>query len=67
MKDAQSQDRAGRYECVCLRAFDAGSQVKAGIGQWFILYNHRRPHVAHGGRPAWASPTASKAISRRWQ
>jgi putative transposase len=24
---------------------------KAGVGRWITVYNHHRPHTAHGGQP----------------
>ena len=43
--------RSLRYECVCLHAWETGSQAKAGVGRWITFYNHRRPHATHGGQP----------------
>ncbi len=43
--------RSLKYECVCLHAWETGSQARAGVGRWITFYNHRRPHAAHGGQP----------------
>ena len=40
-----------KYECVYLRAWETGSQAKAGVGRWITFYNHLRPHAAHRGQP----------------
>ena len=42
--------RSLKYECVYLQAFETGSQVRAGIGQWIDYYNASRPHSLFGGR-----------------
>jgi putative transposase len=36
--------RSLKYECVYLRAFETGSEARAGIGQWVGYYNANRPH-----------------------
>lgn len=41
--------RSLKYECVYLRAFEAGSQARDGIGEWIEFYCARRPHTAHAG------------------
>ena len=43
--------RSLKYECVCLHAWDAGSQARAGVGRRITFCNHQRPHAAHGGQP----------------
>ena len=43
--------RSPKHECFYLHAWETGAQAKAGIGAWITFYNHRRPHVAHGGQP----------------
>ncbi len=43
--------RSLKYECVYLLAWETGSQAKAGIGAQITVYNHQRPHAAHGGQP----------------
>ncbi|MBR9852410.1 MAG: IS3 family transposase [Rhodobacteraceae bacterium] len=40
--------RSLKYECVYLRAFETGSEARAGIGQWVTYYNAERPHSTHG-------------------
>jgi putative transposase len=40
--------RSLKYECVYLRAFETGSEARAGIGQWMAYYNADRPHSTHG-------------------
>jgi putative transposase len=36
--------RSLKYEEVYLKAYESGSEARAGIGQWMDFYNHRRPH-----------------------
>ena len=40
--------RSLQYECVYLRAFETGSEARAGIGKWMTYYNAERPHSTHG-------------------
>jgi len=40
--------RSLKYECVYLRAFEKGSEARAGIGHWMGYYNAERPHSTHG-------------------
>jgi putative transposase len=40
-----------KYECVHLHAWETGSQARIDVGRWISLYNHQRPHNAHGGQP----------------
>ena len=40
--------RSLKYECVYLRAFETGSEARAGIGRWIHYYNAERPHSTHG-------------------
>ena len=42
--------RSIKYECVCLNAFETGSEARAGIGRWIDYCNTDRPHSAFGGR-----------------
>ncbi|RAK07798.1 putative transposase [Salipiger aestuarii] len=35
--------RSLKYECVYLNAFEAGSEMRAGIGKWLTYYNSERP------------------------
>ena len=41
--------RSLKYECVCLNAFETGSEARAGIGRWIDFYNRLRPHSALRG------------------
>ena len=58
--------RSLKYECVYLRAWETGSQARAGIGRWMTFYNNQRPYtfrrenspldcflilLKHGGQP----------------
>ena len=43
--------RSLKHDCVCLHAWETGSQDKAGIRDWITVHNHHRPHAAHGGIP----------------
>ena len=40
-----------KYECVYLRAWETGSQARAGVRKWMEFDNHSRPHKALGGQP----------------
>lgn len=52
--------RSLKYECICLNAFETGSQARACIGRWMTHYNGSRPPPALGGRtPAEAHTTAA--------
>lgn len=42
--------RRMQYECIYLHAFTGGREARQRVGSWVTFYNHRRPHVAHGGR-----------------
>ncbi len=42
--------RSLKYECICIHAFETGSETRAGIGKWMTCYNAERPHPALGGR-----------------
>ena len=42
--------RSVKYEEVYLHAYDTVSDSQNGIGRYFDLYNHRRPHGALGRR-----------------
>ena len=42
--------RSLKYECVYLHAFEAGSELRAGLVKWIGYYNARRPHSGLGGR-----------------
>jgi putative transposase len=36
--------RSLKYECVYLRAFETGSEARAGNSKWMAYYNAKRPH-----------------------
>ena len=42
--------RSLKYECVYLRAFETGSELRAGLTWWIGYYNSRRPHSTLAGR-----------------
>jgi len=42
--------RSLKYECVYLRAFETGSELRAGLSGWISYYNTRRPHSTLAGR-----------------
>jgi len=42
--------RSLKYECIYLNEFEGGSEARQGIGNWFDLYNRRRPHSSLGDR-----------------
>ena len=42
--------RSLKYECVYPRAFERGTEARAGIGSWITCYNTSRPHSVFGGR-----------------
>ena len=42
--------RSLKYECVYLRAFETGSELRVGPSRWIGYYNARRPHSALAGR-----------------
>ena len=41
--------RSLKYECVYLRAFETGSETRAGISKWIVFYNAQRPHSSLKG------------------
>jgi len=41
--------RSLKYECIYLHAFETGSEARAGIGNWVIYYNSKRPHSKLNG------------------
>ena len=51
MAHPEPQDRAAKYECVYLHAWETGSETKAAIRTWTTFYNHQRPHSALGAKP----------------
>lgn len=54
--------RSLKYECVYLRAWEVGSQARAGLRTWFDFYSHRRPHAALHGKPPDAIHRAGTTI-----
>lgn len=44
-----------KYDCICLNAFETGSEAKVGISKWLAYYNTKRPHSTHD--EAYASKT----------
>jgi putative transposase len=42
--------RSLKHECVYLNAFETGSEVKKGVGDWIDYYNQRRPHSRLDGK-----------------
>lgn len=42
--------RSLKYECVYLHAFETGSELRVGLGQWITYYNTQRPHSRLAGR-----------------
>lgn len=42
--------RSLKYECVYLRAFETGSELRAGLTRWIGYYNAHRPHSGLAGR-----------------
>ena len=42
--------RSLKYECVYLHAFETGSELRTGLGQWITHYNTQRPHSRLAGR-----------------
>ncbi|MFV1611976.1 integrase core domain-containing protein [Phaeobacter sp. JH20_36] len=43
--------RSQKYECVYLRAWETGSETKAGVGKRIEFYNRKRPRSTLGGKP----------------
>jgi putative transposase len=46
--------RSIKYEEIHLKAYADGREARAGIGDWMIFYNHRRPHQAHNNQTPMA-------------
>ena len=42
--------RSLKCECIYLHAFEAGSELRAGLSRWISCYNARRPHSTLAGR-----------------
>lgn len=41
--------RSLKYECVYLKEFQNGKEVRHALAGWFDFYNHRRPHFTFDG------------------
>ena len=59
--------RSLKYEAVYLEEILGGHHARRLIGSWVDHYNHRRPHLAFGGRspPRCTSATAPACCWRR--
>ena len=42
--------RSLKQECIYLQEFDSIKELKKALQNWFIFYNHERPHVTFEGR-----------------
>ena len=42
--------RSLKYECVYLREYETGSDLRRSLAWWFDFYNSRRPHSVFNGR-----------------
>lgn len=42
--------RSLKQECIYLQEFDSIKELKKALQNWFIFYNHERPHVTFKGR-----------------
>lgn len=42
--------RSLKYECVYLREYETGSDLRRSLAWWFGFYNSRRPHSVFNGR-----------------
>jgi putative transposase len=40
--------RTLKYKCVCLHAWETGSQARAGVQNLMEFYNYHRSHIALG-------------------
>lgn len=72
--------RSLKYECVYLHAFEAGSELRAGLAKWIGYYNTNRPHSALAGatpptrpmgksirRPIRGEPRIGPTLSTNWR
>ncbi len=61
--------RSVKYDEVYLHAYDAVSDVKAGIHRYFTSHNQRRPHSSLGRRTPdavyYANPSVTQTVSPR--
>jgi putative transposase len=55
--------RSLKYECIYLRAFETGSELRAGLRAWIDYYNAHRPHSALGGK----TPAEAYAVTAEYQ
>ncbi len=39
--------RSLKYECIYLKAFETGIEIRNRIGVWITYYNAERPHSTH--------------------
>ena len=42
--------RSLKYECVYLKEYETGSELRQSLAWWFDFYNSRRPHSVFNGR-----------------
>ena len=42
--------RSLKYECVYLREYETGSELRHSLAWWFNFYNSRRPHSVFNGK-----------------
>lgn len=42
--------RSLKYECVYLREYETGSELRRSLAWWFNFYNSRRPHSVFNGK-----------------
>ncbi len=54
LAEPEPKDRAEKYECVYLNAWETGSEAKAGVGKWIAFYNRKRPNSDLGGPQPWS-------------
>ena len=54
--------RSLKYECICLHAFETGSETRAGIAKWMTYDNAERPHSALGGRPPFEAHAGDRGL-----
>ena len=63
--------RTVKYEEVYLKAYESGSQARAGLGAYFDFYNTSRPHQALGykapaevyaGQPGGTAPDEATTV-----
>ena len=59
--------RSLKYECVCLHAYETGSELRAGVTWWIDYHNGRRPHPAWRDkrRMKYTQPSVLEGTTRR--